>query len=227
MILKPSQNPLFVEHPYLRKNYNRFELDALDDTDWLWQQLIIDETSDDPLITVKLEWRRMHYHGLAQFFTEIAICYAYWQTLVACGIEYSQTLLFHGNNVVLRIVSCWDRMGFCLNDRFDLGHPENDPYFGIIITELCSRLDIERRHVRRIRKLKEIFDKDAKLRDWRNKYLHRYGEYFSIENSGDIKISSFPNNKQRTQMVQELNTILEKSFTNIKHAMKLLSELFL
>jgi translation initiation factor 1 (eIF-1/SUI1) len=229
VIAVPSHKPFFIDHPDLKECYEKMEFEVLCDTHWLVKDLVPYSDSPDE---VKNSWNRMHFHGLASFFTEIAMCYAYWLALVELGIEYPTVLLFHGNNVVIRIVSCWDRIGFSLNELFELGIPENRTYFDPVIQELCKANMVDHAQLERVRRLKTEFDKDAKVRKWRHKYVHRHGEYFLIEEEkkeGKVVTvtESFPLSiEDKREMVKALQQLLPQSFSLLKSAVQICSQLF-
>ncbi len=231
MVMKPAQNPLFVSHPDLARHYERFEGEALADTNWLWQPL--DDSAPFEMGTDALpehvgkSWGRMHYHGLALFFVEIAQCFAYFQALLEAGVDSAPTLLFHGNNAVPRMASCWDRMGFILSDLFDLHGREDEVCFGKAVEELCGRTDLGSRKLRLFRGLKRVFDQDKELRTWRHKYVHRYGEHYKIDRpAGNVTVAIISwSSEERAGTIQELSGILPRSFSRLAEAMKTCSEL--
>ena len=125
MISLPAQNPLFYSHPSLEEEFNRQLISTAADTDWLWRELVVskDQEENDG-IRFQLEWNRLLYHGLAEFFAEIIYYLAYSEALAIISDARPRTRLFHGSNVALRMVACWDRLGFFLYQRFDVTLPE-------------------------------------------------------------------------------------------------------
>ena len=97
-MITPSVNPLFISNEIDKDVYKEIEYSLLSDTEWLWRDLT--QTGE-----VHELWRHMHYQSLASFFTEIAMCYAFCEALRRTNIDDTRTILFHGNNVVIRIGS--------------------------------------------------------------------------------------------------------------------------
>jgi hypothetical protein len=228
-MLIPPDKPFFIDHPDLRKCYEKIEFEVFRDTHWLDKDLVADSDSLDEVTNL---WNRMHFYGLASFFKEIAMCYAYWQALIEVGIEPPAILLFHGKNVVIRIVSCWDRMCFSLNELFKLDIPEQEIKFDTIIPELRKANTVSRAQLKRVQRLKTKFDKDAQIRKWRHKYVHRHGEYFLREEGkkeGKVVTvtESFPLRiEDKREMVKSLQRLLPQSFSLLKSAMQICSQLF-
>ncbi len=220
-MMVPFDKPFFIDIHGLRDAYDRYENELLKGTGWLMED--IGRARD-------LKFAQMHYFGLSTFFTEISLGLAYWLALREVGYSKSSPLLFHGNNLVLRCVAIWNRMGYGLNELFDLGIPDDEMHFGTAIDHLCTKSRVERPVRNRAKKLKMLYDKGADLRTWRNKYIHQYGEYFEKERGkkGDIVSESFSwNPKDRIDMVERLAKILIPTHPQLKRVMRLCYELFI
>jgi hypothetical protein len=226
MMKLPSQNPLFFSHPSLEGEFNRSLLKILSETNWLWQELTVEKDPQENVhINFQKEWSRLHYHGLAKFFSEIAYYLAYLQALTSISEVTSNTILFHGSNIALRMVACSDRMGFFLYEHFQIAAPEK-VYFGTTTNEILKTDAINEPDKSLVRQMRKQFDKTSALRNWRHEYSHRHGEYFRNEESKDIAMEYFPWDKSdKATISKELVVVLFESFQKLKSAMRLASKL--
>jgi hypothetical protein len=223
----PSQNPLFISIPTLEAKFDQSLLIALNDTDWLWRELSIDKNEEpNDHIRFQREWRRMQFYGLAEFFNEIGYYIAYLKAINSFSEIQANTVFFHGNNVILRMTACWDRIGRFLDNRFDLQLTE-DVYFGTVIDELLRIKKFKKTERKYFIELKKLFSQDKELRRWRNNYIHNYGEYFEKEIENNLVSESFPlDPKSRELMRIKLMSLVEDSYPRLKLTMKLTSEIF-
>lgn len=209
-MIVPSQKPFFIDHPELQPRYETNECEVLGSTMWLWSD-------------ISESWHALRFYGLAQFFTEIGMCYAYWLSLRDIDIHDPNLLLFHGNNVVLRVVSCWDRMGSFLNDLYDLGISQHDVSFGAVIQEMNRQSVALRKHRRQLQRL---FDSDSEIRDWRHRYVHRHGEHYSVDRNASLVTEAISFQREDLQgMVDELDEIFASSFDRLKSAMHVCADI--
>ena len=227
MISLPAQNPLFFSHPSLDVEFNRHLLETTSDTDWLWRDLVISkDTEHDDHIRFQKEWNRLLYHGLAEFFNEIAYYLAYLEALASIPEAKPKTRLFHGSNVALRMAACWDRIGFFLYERFQ-GPIPSKVYFNEAAKEMLKNDRVDVSFKPPILEMMKLYDEDTSLRNWRHEYIHRHGEYFGIDKSeAGITSEYFPlDQNSQDELSQKLVGILLKSFPRLKLAMELASTL--
>lgn len=227
MIMIPSQNPLFISIPTLEAKFDYLLVTTTTDTNWLWRELSIEkEEEPDDHIRFQREWRRMQFHGLALFFNEIAYYLAYLEAINSFSEIQENTVLFHGNNVILRMTACWDRIGRFLHNRFNLSISDN-VYFGTVIDEILMKKQYRKNEKKHLLEMKKQFSQDKKIRDWRNNYTHNYGEYFERENEGGLVFEYFPLDQKSREISRiKLISIIEDSYPRLKLTMKLTSEIF-
>lgn len=227
MITIPGQNPLFISIPTLTAKFEYLLLSTTSDTDWLWMELSIEkEEEPDSIIRAQREWRRMQFYGLAEFFNEIAYYLAYLDAINTFPEIQSNTVMFHGSNIILRMTACWDRVGRFLYDRFELNFTDNI-YFGTVVDEILKDKRYKKTEKKHLLEMKRQFSQDKKIRDWRNNYIHNYGEYFEREIEKNIVTEYFPlDPKSREFLRNKLIDLIHESFPRLKLIMKLTSKLF-
>lgn len=214
----PASNPFFISIEGLEQLYERFEFQLLKDTGCLWRWL-----SDLDEIT----FEQMHFYGLADFFTEIAMSYAYYLALKEVGVSDSCQLLYFANNVVLRNVACWDRMAYALNAFLVLELEDKDIKFDKVVQVARQSPKTSTSIRKKIARLKKMFDKGRNIREWRNIYLHRHGEYFEKQADGMLQFEYFTLSRDdRKEALSRLEKLLEPSFQILKEAMIICSEIF-
>jgi hypothetical protein len=225
-MLQPSQKNYFIDHPDLMSTHEKISSLMILGTSSLWMELR-GSPEIEKLVPPGFFWNRMLFHGLSLFFTDTAGCYAYWLSLMEVGIEDPSILLFHGNNAVVRVIACWDRMGYCLNQLFELGITEYRVSFKNVLKEISKLEANNHPNLDSYELLVSLFTKSDDLVAWRNKYLHRYGEYYSIENEGNLTSEYFPWSKEDKAEIQaSLRETLPDAFVNLKKAMILCSALY-
>jgi len=75
-------------------------------------------------------------------------------------------------------------------------------------------------------KVKALFESDSLLRDWRVRYMHRYGEHFAKEIDDGITTESFIFSREDQEILEnEMVGLLNQSFPRWKSAMELISGL--
>jgi hypothetical protein len=176
---------------------------------------------------VQDRWCWLHFHGLAHFFTEIVYSFAFVQALVSIKDVEPNTVLFHGNNLVFRIVACWDRIGFLLNERFKLGIKDKNISFRKVVNKLLEKNNfVTRTEEDIIREVKALFENDSSIREWRNRYMHQYGEHFAKEFDDGITTENFLFSREDQEVLEnEMVSLLNQSFPRLKLAMELISGL--
>ncbi|MFW6047374.1 MAG: hypothetical protein ACOCP4_06295 [Candidatus Woesearchaeota archaeon] len=86
-----------------------------------------------------------------------------------------------GLNVVQEFVSFWDYIGYDLNMIFELRIKNNEVNFSKAVDSICKKFNGKLRRL--TIELKNLFEEDKNLRDYRNEFVHRFHSIYFRNNA--------------------------------------------